>query len=404
MADAGNRTDEDCLSTPTKLEEKNLRRVCDNIPRTIFLVAVAELAERFTYRCITAPMQNYIENAYNDPLRRGALGQSVLKDIQQGQATATSINYFFTCWCFMAPIIGAIIADGFLGRFRTICLGTGVAIGGVLILFVTSFPFSIKHGAGLPGLIVALILIGLGFGGIKSNVAPLIADQYARKSPRVRTLAGGEKVRVDPDLTVQTIYSRYYWVINIGSLSVILASWLELKVSFWAAFLLPFCFWILPVSALIMGRGKYTVQKPKGSVLVKAMRVLWLGFKRGRNLNAAKPSAMAQTHPEITVPWDDAFVDELKRALIACSVYAEFCRAFTVVYFPFSGFATDNPTATWEKFVYPTLRRYHLTFKPISRIAAGYLVMACAIGNLPIASMLQPSSERILQRRWKNPK
>ncbi|CAG8899001.1 unnamed protein product [Penicillium egyptiacum] len=130
MADSENRPDEDYPSTPTEWEEKSLRRVCDKIPWTIFLVAVAELAERFTYRCITAPMQNYIENAYNDPLRRGALGKSR------------------EC--------------------------------GVLILFVTSFPTSIKHGAGLPGLIVALILIGLGFGGIKSNVAPLIADQSNR--------------------------------------------------------------------------------------------------------------------------------------------------------------------------------------------------------------------------------
>lgn len=37
-----------------------------------------------------------------------------------------------------------------------------VASCGVLILFVTSFPASLEHGAGLPGLIVALVLIGLG--------------------------------------------------------------------------------------------------------------------------------------------------------------------------------------------------------------------------------------------------
>lgn len=33
--------------------------------------------------------------------------------------------------------------------------------------------------------------------------------------------------------------------------------WLELKVSFWAAFLLPLCFWVLPVGALVVGRGRY---------------------------------------------------------------------------------------------------------------------------------------------------
>jgi hypothetical protein len=37
-----------------------------------------------------------------------------------------------------------------------------VASCGVLILCITSFPASLEHGAGLPGLIVALVLIGLG--------------------------------------------------------------------------------------------------------------------------------------------------------------------------------------------------------------------------------------------------
>ncbi|GFF81081.1 oligopeptide transporter [Aspergillus lentulus] len=346
MAVSEERRDNNDLPAPTEWESENLRRVCDKIPSTIFLVAVAELAERFTYRCITAPMQNYIENAHDDPLRPGALGM--------GQGVATGINYFFTGWCYMAPILGAVIADSLLGRFWTICLGTGVASCGVLILCVTSFPASLEHGAGLPGLIVALVLIGLGFGGIKSNVAPLIAEQYARKPLRTKTLSSGEKVIVDPNVTIQTIYGRYYWVINIGSLSVIPASWLELKVSFWAAFLLPLCFWVLPVGALAVGRGRYVVQNPSGSVLIKAMRVFWVGFKRGCNLDAAKPSVLAQTHPASTVPWDDAFVDELKRALVACSVL--------------------------EKFVYPTLRRFRLSFKPISRITAGFLVMACAIG------------------------
>lgn len=33
---------------------------------------------------------------------------------------------------------------------------------GVLILFVTSLPVSLEHGAGLPGLVAALTLVGLG--------------------------------------------------------------------------------------------------------------------------------------------------------------------------------------------------------------------------------------------------
>jgi POT family proton-dependent oligopeptide transporter len=55
-------------------EKRNLRRVCDDISLDIFLVAVVELAERFTYRSITAPMQNYIQHGRDDVLHHGALG------------------------------------------------------------------------------------------------------------------------------------------------------------------------------------------------------------------------------------------------------------------------------------------------------------------------------------------
>ncbi|EAW14639.1 putative POT oligopeptide transporter [Aspergillus clavatus NRRL 1] len=354
MAVAEERCRDNDLPAPTEWEVENLRRVCDNIPSTIFLIAVAELAERFTYRCITAPMQNYIENAQDDPLRPGALNK--------GQGVATGINYFFTGWCYMAPILGAVMADTLLGRYQTICLGTGVASCGVSILFVTSFPTSLEHGAGLPGLIVALVLIGLGFGGIKSNVAPLIAEQYSRKPLQIKTLGSGDKVIVDPNLTIQTIYGRYYWVINIGSLSVIPASWLELKVSFWAAFLLPLCFWVLPVSALVVGRGRYIVQKPSGSVLIKAMRVIWLALKGGCNLDAAKPSVLTQTHPATTAATMKTY--GIPNDMMGC-----FNPIMVLTFLP-----------TMEKVVYPALRRFRLSFKPISRITAGFLVMACAIG------------------------
>lgn len=42
----------------------------------------------------------------------------------QGQATATALGYFFVCWCYLTPILGAFVADSYLGRFKTIFIGT----------------------------------------------------------------------------------------------------------------------------------------------------------------------------------------------------------------------------------------------------------------------------------------
>lgn len=48
------------------------------------------------------------------------------------------------------------------------------------------------------------------------------------------------------------------------------------------------------------------------------MRVLWIGMKSGGNLEAARPAFMEERG--VPVPWDNVFVDELKRALVACRV------------------------------------------------------------------------------------
>ena len=78
-----------------------------------------------------------------------------------------------------------------------------VYIVGLFILFLTSLPVAITHGASLGGLVTAMIVIGLGTGGIKSNVSPLIAEQYRGTKQVVRTLKSGERVIVDPTVTIQ---------------------------------------------------------------------------------------------------------------------------------------------------------------------------------------------------------
>ncbi|GAB1200440.1 hypothetical protein APSETT444_009813 [Aspergillus pseudonomiae] len=160
------------------VEHSDLRLVRDDISMDIFLVAAAELAERFTYRSVSAPIR------------------------------------------------------------------------------------SLENGAGFPGLVAALILIGLGTGAIKSNVGPLIAEQYQSIGPRVKTLPDGEQV------------------------------------------------------LSLMG---IVVRPPNGSAITKAMRILWIGIRSGGNLEAARPASLEKTG--VSVPWDDVFVDELKCALVACRVF-----------------------------------------------------------------------------------
>ncbi|KAF2402432.1 peptide transporter PTR2-A [Trichodelitschia bisporula] len=380
---------------PTERERRVLRRVPDRLPWSAFLVALVELCERFAYYGLSGPFQNYISNKKDDPSGNpGAIGLD--------QSGATALTNFFQFWCYVTPILGAVVADQFLGKYKTIALFSIFYIVGLIVLFITSLPFAIDKGISLPGLVCAMFLIGLGTGGIKSNVSPLIAEQYTETKPRVRILPTGEKVIVDPTLTIQRIYMIFYMCINIGSLSAIATTTLELKVGFWCAYLLPLIMFIVGFFVLVAGKKKYVVRAPKGSILLHSCKALWIGIS-SNGLDAAKPSWQARlgerTHD---TPWDDAFVDELRRALIACKVFM-FYPIYWVVYnqmlnnfvsqagtMQLHGIPNDimqniDPITViifipiCDRVLYPSLRKAGIAFKPITRITWGFFMASIAM-------------------------
>lgn len=205
---------------------------------------------------------------------------------------------------------------------------------GLLILVLTSLPVALENGAGLGGFITALIVIGFGTGGIKSNVAPLIADQYQRRRMAIKTLKSGERVIIDPAITMQRIYMVFYWCINLGSLSLIATPYMEKYIGFWSAYLMCLCMFVVGAVVLIVAKKYYVVRPPQGGVIVQAFKVIGQMIA-GRNRDAPKPSYKIAHGKPNNNTWDDHFVDEVKRALIACQVFV-FYPVFWVAYGQFS--------------------------------------------------------------------
>lgn len=315
----------------------------------------------------------------------------------------------------MTPILGAIVADQYLGKYKAIVLFCGVYLVGLLILVCTSIPTALEHGAGLGGFIVAILIIGLGTGGIKSNVAPLIADQYKRKKMALSTTKKGERVIIDPALTIQRIYMIFYGCINLGSLSLLATPYMELYIGYWSGYLLCLCMFAVGTMVLLLGRKFYVVRPPQGSIITDAFRALWIMVK-SRNMDAPKPSwQLERNGVQATLPWDDHFIDELKRALVACRVFA-FYPIYWVVYGQFSSnFVTQAgqmnghgiPNDLMQNFdpisiivfiplleliVYPVMRRLKIPFRPITRIALGFVVASLAMMYASIVQHLIYSS------------
>jgi POT family. len=45
---------------------------------------------------------------------------------------------------------------------------------GVALLFITSIPWMLYYGAGLPGLVIAMVIISLALGGVKASIPPML--------------------------------------------------------------------------------------------------------------------------------------------------------------------------------------------------------------------------------------
>lgn len=138
-----------------------------------------------------------------------------------GHQGATGLTTFYSFWCYVTPLLGGFVADQYLGKYKTILVFASIYFCGLLILVFTSIPGSLNHGAGLGGYITSILLTGVGTGGIKANVAPLIAEQYTRRHMEVGITEKGERVVIDPYVTIQRIYMIFYWTINIGALSLL---------------------------------------------------------------------------------------------------------------------------------------------------------------------------------------
>lgn len=387
--------EEDEGREPTEHEFKTLRHVADRIPYAAWLVAVVELAERFSYYGLSAPFQNYMQNGPNDHPK----GQLDLK--QQG---ATALSYFFQFWCYVTPIFGGWIADTYWGKYKTLFVACFVYIVGILILFVTSIPSITSKNTALGGYVTAIIIIGIGTGLIKSNVSPYLADQVPKRKPRISVRKNGERVIVDPNITVQNIFLWFYLMINIGSLSVIATTELEAHVGFWAAYLLPFCFFFLALASLVAGKNRSVDIPVSDKIINKTFKCAWVGLTNGFNLDNAKPSV----HPEKEYPWTDHFVEEVRRALYACKVFV-FYPVYWVTYGQMlnnfvsqagqmraHGLPNDFLQAfdsiciiifipIMERFVYPFLRRF-TPVKPITKIFFGFMF---GTGAMIYAAVLQ---------------
>lgn len=266
--------------------------------------------------------------------------------------------------------------------------------------------------------ILGMIIMGLGTGGFKPNISPLVAEQIVSQKMKVTTTKSGERVIIDPAVTAARVYNWFYLFINIGALvGQIGMSFCELYVGFWLAYLLPTALFLLCPLVMVAGRKRYNLTPPKGSVLGPAFKILMHSNKGQWSLNPvttyknlnngtfwerSKPSNIAPADRPSWMTFDDAWVDEVKRGFKACNVFL-FLPLYWLCYNQINanlisqaatmernGLPTEivsnlDPLALiilipiCDLLIYPALRRGGFNFTPIKRITWGFLTASAAM-------------------------
>ncbi len=194
------------------------------MPLGVPYILFNEAAERFSFygmRCILVIfMTKYLLGANGVLAPMGA------------EESKTYFHLFVSAVYFM-PLVGALLCDIWLGKYRTILFFSVINCLGLLVLALDQSRL---------GLVTGLVLIAIGSGMIKPCVSANVGDQFGKSNKGL----------------IEKVYSWFYFAINFGAfISQLLVPVLLDKYGPRVAFSVPGIAMVLATVAFWMGRKKF---------------------------------------------------------------------------------------------------------------------------------------------------
>jgi proton-dependent oligopeptide transporter, POT family len=195
-----------------------------------------EACERFSFYGMRAILYVHLASLY-------ALAGNVQA---HAESLAQETSHLFMAGVYALPMIGAILADRLIGKYRTIfylslvyCVGQGV----LALVDLTGAP-----DRKLLCMYVGLALIAVGSGGIKPCVSANVGDQFGK----------GNWFRV------RTVYQIFYFSINFGSFfATLLIPIVKDRFGASVAFAIPGVLMFLATMIFWAGRRKFVHVPPR---------------------------------------------------------------------------------------------------------------------------------------------
>lgn len=232
--------DEKTYGDPEQDTEKKAK-----YPKSVFFIVGNEFCERFSYYGMKAILILYLTN-----------------QLRFSDDTSTVIYHVWSMLCYFTPVLGAIIADAWLGRFKTIFYISIIYVLGNTVLSMSAITpmvtdLTLQKVLSFTG----LFLIALGTGGIKPCVSAFGGDQF---------------VLPQQERQLSQFFFVFYFSINAGSLlSTFVTPILRDDVSCFGedcyslAFGVPAILMLVAVVILLIGylTRLYKIVPPQGTIL-----------------------------------------------------------------------------------------------------------------------------------------
>jgi POT family proton-dependent oligopeptide transporter len=205
----------------------------DKMPPGVPYIVGNEAAERFSYYGVNGILVMFMTTFLMNPQGQLAV---------MSETEANGWYHIFVTAVYGLPLLGAVLADAVLGKYRTVFWLSIVYCFGHFVLALNSTRM---------GLVIGLGLIALGAGGIKPCVSANVGDQFGSRNQHL----------------LQRVYTWFYFSINLGSaFATILIPWLLHDKRFgphWA-FGVPGIAMLIATIVFFIGRKKFVHIPPAG--------------------------------------------------------------------------------------------------------------------------------------------
>ncbi|PKA58592.1 putative nitrite transporter [Apostasia shenzhenica] len=257
-----------------KNQETQRRRKLGGLKTMPFILA-NEVCDRFAVAGFNANMVQYLQNELH---------------LSLVQASNTLNNFNGTA--NLTPIVGALMADSFAGRFWTIVVGSLLYQSGMIGVTVSAIIPGLRPpqcapqsprcqkaaGWQLAIFYVSLLLTALGSGGIRPCVVAFGADQFDFDRPvaQPKSAGGGRKLK-----NRWSFFNLYFFSMGVSLLlALTVVVYVQDNVGWGPGFAIPAVAMFISVLTFVAGYPLYIRVKPGGSPLTRLAQVVVAAYRK----------------------------------------------------------------------------------------------------------------------------